>query len=180
MVPVALIPMGSRIIFYLALSLSQLVLARHARTFHGSLSPLRSPLHNSTSFTDPQTLRCYTIEEAGFPVDKRVCAPVIKSIYDMRESSRVHLMKGIACPIVFDVAGTPCQITLVANTPYDEDTFSKRTVAQVAMKILDECDREKFGGIGILGTKGFAVRVDTPFAGRIRPLRTGRHVLKEF
>ena len=171
--------MVSRTTVYLALSLSPLVLATYARTLHDNLSLLRSSLYNGTSFADPQTLRCYTEVEVGFPVDKSVCAPVINSIYDMRQSSRVHLMKGIACPIVFDAAGTPCQITLLANTPEDADRFSKRDVAQVAMKILNECEKEKCGGIGILGTRGFAVRVDTPFEGRIQPLGIGRHVSKE-
>ena len=175
----AVIPIVARILLYLALSLSRSFPAGEAHTLNNNLSPLRSSLYNSTSFAEPQTLRCYTEEESGFPVDRAVCAPVIQSIYDMRGSSRTYLMKGIACPIIFDAIGTPCQITLVSNTPQDEDRFSKKNVAEVALKILAECDKEKFGGVGILGTRGFAVRVDTAFDDHRRPLGIGRHILKD-
>ena len=179
-VQMAMIPKVPRMaILYLALSLSQLAIATYARTLYGHFSPLTQSLRNLTSLTDPQTLRCFTSEEAGFPVDKHVCAPVIKSIHEMRASSRAHLMRGIVCPIVFDAVGTPCQITLIADSPEDEDRFSKKDVAEVALRILNECEREKFGGVGILGTQGFAVKVNTPLEGRLRPLGTGRYVLKE-
>ena len=175
----AVVSMVPRLMLYLAVLLSQSILATYARTLPGILSPPRLSLHNNTTLADPQTLRCFTSEEAGFAVDKHVCAPVIISIYETRSSSRTRLMLGTVCPIVFDAAGTPCQITLIADSPRDEDRFSKRDVAEVALSILNECEREKFGGVGILGTEGFAVKVNTPSEGRLRPLGTGRYVLKE-
>lgn len=125
-------------------------------------------LRHNVSLAEPQPLRCYTEEESGFPVNRDVCEPVLNNMYQQRDSGRLFTVKGTQVPIRYDRLGTPCDISLSCHSPSDEDRFTLREIAQRASLILYKCADEMFGGVALLGHRGFIVRVDSGLAGRLK------------
>ena len=137
---------------------------------HVASLPTKVYFHHNASLNDPQTLRCFTEQEAEFPISKEACSPVLRMINERYDASRPIYMTGARCPMIYDIAGTPCRVSLVAESRRDGDRISRTGIAIVAMMILASCDKEHYGGIASIGDHGFKVIVDTPFANGLRPL----------
>ena len=143
-------------------------------TIHFLPAPLRHHLNNNVSLiADPQPLRCYTEQDTSFPVDEHVCQPVFEKINLRRDRARYLTVKGVDCPLTFAAHGTPCEIHLDSDSPRAEDRFTPRSIAQKARLILDDCEYESFGGVTIIGQRGFVVRVDSGLEGRVRLVGKG-------
>ncbi|CAF9909704.1 MAG: hypothetical protein HETSPECPRED_009500 [Heterodermia speciosa] len=139
-------------------------------TIHLPPAPLR---RLNASLAEPQPLRCYTEEDASFPVDEHVCKPVIERINARRDRSRYINVKGVDCPLAFTAPGTPCEINLESQSPRAEDRFTPRAIGERALMILDECEYESFGGVAAIGYRGFVVRVDSGLEGWVEQVGEG-------